>query len=200
MAKKAVKPVDYSKPLKNRQYEAFCQHHHACKNATQAAKDAGYAVKSAKTKGSQLLTIIDIKGRVDYLACEVAEKCGVTAEKVINELRKLGFSNIKSFLSKDNEIADLSQLPDEITAAVKSVQTTIRHDSGDSEGYTEKVKLDLYDKRASLVDLGRHLGIFEKDNEQHLIIAKEMLTETELKSRLSAIEAAGDGLDLGSIG
>ena len=80
------KKVDYSKKLKNRQYEAFCQYHHACKNATQAAIDAGYAVKSAKSKGSQLLTIVNIKGRADYLAEQVAKKCKVTAESVVIDI------------------------------------------------------------------------------------------------------------------
>ena len=161
MAKKAI---DYSKPLKNRQYEAFCQFCHACKNATQAAKDAKYSAKTADVKGSQLLRIVKIKGRLDYLDRLIAEKCGVTAERVVAELAKIGFSNLKDFVGDDNAIKSLTTLPDDVAAAVKSIQTTVRHDSGDSDGYTEKVKIDLHDKKGALVDLGRHLNIFEKDN------------------------------------
>lgn len=201
MAKKATKPVDYSKPLKNRQYEAFCQFYHCRnpKNATQAAKDAKYSEKTARTKGSQLLTVIDIKGRLDWLSREVAEKCGVTAERVVAELAKIGFSNLKNYVDDDNAIRSITTLPDEVTAAVKSIQTSIRHDSGESDGYTEKVKIDLHDKKGALVDLGRHLGIFEKDNSQQQIVIDRPLTEEELKKRLAATEAAGNGIDVGSI-
>jgi phage terminase small subunit len=166
MAKKPKKAVDYSKPLKNRQYEDFCQFYHCRnpKNATQAAKDAKYSEKTATVKGSQLLTVINIKGRLDWLNKEVAEKCGVTAERVIAELAKLGFSNLKNYVDNNNAIRNITELPDEATAAIKSIQTTVRHDSGDSDGYTEKVKIDLHDKKGALVDLGRHLNIFEKDN------------------------------------
>lgn len=159
------KPVDYSKPLKNRQYEAFCQYYHACKNATQAAKEAAYSEKTATVKGSQLLTLINIKGRLDYLDRQVAEKCGVTAERVIAELAKVGFSNLKEYLDATNGIVNLRDLSDDVTAAVESIQTDIRHDGGDSEGYTEKVKIKLYSKLNALDSLGKHLDIFNKDNQ-----------------------------------
>lgn len=177
MPKKAKKTVDYSKKLKNRQYEAFCQYHHACKNATQAAIDAGYAVKSAKSKGSQLLTIVNIKGRVDYLASEVAVKCGVTAERVINELAKLGFSNIQDCISKDNVIKDVSKLPAHIAAAVESIQTG-----------PKGTKIKLYDKKGALVDLGRHLNIFEKDN--------ALGVSDDLADLMKEIGGKGDGLPI----
>jgi phage terminase small subunit len=164
MAKKTTKPVDYSKPLKNRRYEDFCQFYHACKNATQSAKDAKYSPKTAYSQGQRLLKNVEILGRLEYLNRAVAEKCGVTAEKVVAELAKIGFSNLKDFMEEKHSIRDITTLPDEVTAAVKSIQTTIRHDSGDSDGYTEKVKIDLHDKKGALVDLGRHLNIFEKDN------------------------------------
>jgi phage terminase small subunit len=188
MAKKTAKPVDYSKPLKNKQYECFCQHYHACKNATQAAKDACYSEKTAGSKGTQLLQIVSIEARIEYLSLEVASKCGVTAERVVNELAKIGFSNLKDFMEEGHSIRDITTLPDEVTAAVKSIQTSIRHDSGDSEGYTEKVKIDLHDKKGALVDLGRHLNIFEKDN--------ALGVNDDLAGLMKEIGAMGKGLTI----
>ena len=86
MAKKAKKIVDYSKPLNNRQYEAYCQYYHACKNATQAAKDAKYSEKTADVKGCQLLSIVKVKSRLDYLDKQIADKCGITAESVVIDI------------------------------------------------------------------------------------------------------------------
>ena len=69
-------------------------------------------------------------------------------------------------VSTDNEIKDISELPDDVTAAIESIQSDIRHDSGESEGFTEKVKLKCHSKTGALRDLGKHFGIFEKDNKQ----------------------------------
>jgi len=48
--------------------------------------------------------------------------------------------------------------------------------------------------------LMRHTGGYEKDNAQTQIANKKPLTEAELKERLKAIEAAGNGIDHSSIG
>jgi len=158
--------VDYSKPLKNAKYERFCQEYIVDNNATQAAIRAKYSKKGANVKGSQLLTIIDIASRVAYLQGKVAEKSGVTAKMIVEELAKVGFANIQDYIGEGNEIVDLSGIKREVAAAVESIQVDIRHDSGDSEGYIEKVKLKCHSKLSALTDLGKHLGIFERDNRQ----------------------------------
>ncbi len=159
-------PVDFSKPLKNWQYEQFCRAHLVTNNATQAAKDAKYSPKTAGSKGTHLLQIVNIAGRLAFLRSQLAQKLDITAERVINEYAKLAFSNTQDFLDEDNAIKDISQLPREIAAAVSSVQVETRHDNGDSEGYTEKVKFTLHSKIQALDALGKNLGIFKEDNDQ----------------------------------
>ncbi len=122
--------------------------------------------KAAESGASRTLRIAKVKARIRELRKGLEKKTGISAERVINEYAKVAFANVKSVLSKDNEILDISQLPDEIAAAVESIQSDIRHDSGDSEGYTEKVKVKFHSKLGALSDLGKHLGIFKKDNEQ----------------------------------
>lgn len=165
MAQKKAE-IDYSKRLKNWQYEQFCRAYLVTNNATQAAKDAKYSKKTAGSKGTHLLQIVSIAGRLAYLQGVLAKKSDIDAQKVIAEYSKIAFANIKDFLESGNEITDISQLPDEIAAAVDSIQCDIRHDSGESEGYTEKVKIKLHSKLGALNDLARHLGLFGKDNLQ----------------------------------
>ena len=165
---KIPKPVDYSKPLKNDKYERFCQEYIIDNNKTQAAIRAKYSEKTAGSKGEQLLKIVDIKNRVAVLQAALSKKSGVSAEMVVEELKKVGFSNIKEFLDEGNSIKDLTELPDNVTAAVESVQTDTRHDSGDSDGYTEKTKIKCHSKLGALNDLGKHLGIFNEDNKQRV--------------------------------
>lgn len=170
--------------------ERFAQQYVISLNATQAYKKVyKCSLKAAESGGSRTLSIAKVAARVKQLQARIMKKTDLSAEMVINELRKLGFSNIKSFAEAGNKIKDISELPDEVTAAVESIQTG-----------PKGTKIKLYDKKAALVDLGRHLGIFEKDNAQKPIVIAPTLTEKELQRRLAAVAAAGNGLDTQSIG
>ena len=146
--------------------EKFCQEYLIDLNATQAAIRAKYSKKTANRMASENLSKPVIQARIKELQEELRKKTGITAERVVAELAKVGFSNIKDFIESGNTITDLSTLPRDLTAAVESVQTDIRHDSGDSDGYTEKVRFKLHNKLGALEQVGRHLGVFEKDNQQ----------------------------------
>jgi len=186
MAKKSAKPVDYSKPLKNRRYEDFCQFYLKLNNATQAAIQAKYSKKTAGSKGTQLLQIVSIKLRLDYLKSEIAEKCGVTAEMLTREYKKLAFSNMQDFEDEDGKTIPLHKLPCDVAAAIQTIDAY-----GDFK---------LHNKEKALDSLGRHIGFFEKDNNQHQIIIQKTLTEEDVKKHWAQVEAAGNGIDTNSIG
>ncbi len=158
--------VDYSKPLKNWQWEQFCRAYLATNNAAQSTRDAKYSHKGANSKGTQLLANVSIAGRLAHLRSIMATKMDITAQRVIDEYAKIAFCNTQDLLLADNQVADISQLPPEIAAAVSSVQVETRHDNGKSKGYTEKVKFTLHSKTQALDALGKHLGIFKEDNDQ----------------------------------
>jgi len=186
MAKKSTKPVDYSKPLKNRRYEDFCQFYLKLNNATQAAIQAKYSKKTAGSKGTQLLQIVSIKLRLDYLKSEIAEKCGVTAEMLTREYKKLAFSNMQDFEDEDGKTIPLHKLPCDVAAAIQTIDAY-----GDFK---------LHNKEKALDSLGRHIGFFEKDNNHQQIIIQKTLTEEDVKKHWAAVEAAGNGIDTNSIG
>lgn len=145
--------------------KAFCREYVIDKNATAAAIRAGYSRKSANSKGWLLLQEPAIRKEIDRLLEEAASKAGLKAEDVINELRKLAFYNARSFVDETNSIRSLQDLPEDLTAAIVGIRTT----------QTRKglqVELKLADKKGALESLGRHLGIFEKDNEQSAIKIK----------------------------
>ena len=186
MAKKSTKPVDYSKPLKNRRYEDFCQFYLKLNNATQAAIQAKYSKKTAGSKGTQLLQIVSIKLRLDYLKCGIAQKCGVTAEMLTMEYKKLAFSNMQDLVDNRGHDIPLYKLPRDVAAAIQSVG---------SHG-----EIKLHSKEKSLDSLGRHIGYFEKDNDQQQVIIQKTLTEEDVKKHWAKVEAAGNGIDTSSIG
>ena len=150
--------TDSELPHLSPKIERFCREYVIDMNGAQAAIRAGYSARSAKEQASALLTKPNVKLFVAQLQAELAESTKVKAVDVIMELTKLGFSNIQDYINEDNQIKDLSELNNDKAAAVASIETTTILLG---EGRTKKtVKLKLWDKKDALVQLGRHLGIF----------------------------------------
>ena len=163
---------DYSKPLKNGQYETFSQEYIINSNGTRAAKEAGYSKKTARSKANQLLTIVDIKGRIKHLQKELSERAGVKAEQVISELVKVGFSNIQDFVRIDDEgniyFKSFDTISRDKLAAVESIKTTRKtiigkDDENDIEIMTTQFK--LHSKISALEKIGRNIGMFVNKHE-----------------------------------
>jgi len=147
----------------NPKQQKFCHEYLIDLNATQAAIRAGYSQNTAKEIGCENLTKPNIQKYISELQIELQKKVKITPESVIAELAKIGFSNVKSFVNGNNSILELKHLEDDVTAAVSGVETTVKEYEGN---VTTTTKLRFHDKRQALVDIGRHLGIFEKDNTQ----------------------------------
>lgn len=129
-------------------------------NATQAAIRAGYSEKTATEQGSRLLANVKIKTEIDKRLKVLTEKCGVTAERVIEELAHIAFDDIKNYLrfypdadgNIKMEIKDSEKID---TRAISEV----------SIGKDGQFKFKLYCKDNALVQLGKNLGLFaEKVN------------------------------------
>ncbi|GGD30856.1 terminase small subunit [Aureimonas glaciei] len=141
-------------------------------NGTQAAIAAGYSPKSAAVEASRLLNNAKVAAELSGRRKVLEMKTGITPERVLSELAKLGFSDIRqivqwrtSVLSMEeydetgepvlrttNEvtISDSASLSDEAAAAVLEVSQT-------KDG---ALKVKMHDKVGPLVKIGQHLGMF----------------------------------------
>lgn len=135
-------------------------------NATKAAVRAGYSAKTAKQIGSRLLTNVAIAAEIASQQSALAEKHGVTVDSIIAELAKLGFANMADYMKCSpggDPYLDFSALTRAQAAAL--VEVTVEdytEGRGEESREVKRVKFKLADKRASLVDLGRHLGMFKE--------------------------------------
>ena len=64
------------------------------KNATQACVRAGYSAKTANTVGPRLLVNVGIKELISKKLTELEDKAGLTAERVMLEVKAIATSNI----------------------------------------------------------------------------------------------------------
>lgn len=148
----------------NDKQQRFVDEYGVDANATQAAIRAGYSEASAEVQGCRLLRNAKVGAEIAKRAAKRAEKLEITAERVLAELALIGFSNMEDYISltSDGEpFVDLSALDRNKAAAISEV-TVEDFKDGRGEGARDvrRIKFKLADKRAALVDLGRHLKLF----------------------------------------
>lgn len=167
----AKKPTNGQIRVEER-YAAFVAEYLISGNSTKAAIKAGYSAKTAGSQGSRLLNNVKISAAIENGRREIhqtaAKKLEVTSERVIKELARIGFSDLrkaikwktvdrphkdgKKTISRrelDFELVDSDMLDDDTAAAIAEVTMTARGP-----------RMKFYDKRAALVDLGKVTGVF----------------------------------------
>lgn len=146
-------------------------------NATQAAIRAGYSESTARSTGAENLTKPAVASAIEAAMKLRAERTDITADRVLKELAKIGFADIRKAVKwqtamiteEDNpEGGDVAVLKTIVTNTVQMVASEeIDDDTAAaiaevSQNATGGVKIKLHDKRAALVDIGKHLGMFKE--------------------------------------
>jgi phage terminase small subunit len=135
-------------------------------NATQAAIRSGYSVKTASSQGERLLRNVEVAKAITVAQKAREQRTEITQDRVLKELAKLGFANMQDYMSitKEGEpFADLSKLSrDQAAAITEFTVEDFTEGRGDDARDVRRVKFKLADKRAALVDIGKHLGMFKE--------------------------------------
>lgn len=124
-------------------------------NATQAAIRAGYSVKNADKIGSELLGKTRVQQAVSEAIAERSRRTGVNQDRVVRELARIAFFNFSDIVDPDTARIRKDATEDDL-ACIQSIKIK------PNEFGTER-EVRLFDKRAALVDLGKHLGMWNKD-------------------------------------
>lgn len=139
-------------------------------NVTRAAIRAGYSEKSAHTVGHETLKNPKVAQAISEAKAKLAEKAGVSAERVIKELTRLGFSDLRNVLDSNGNLSSPHEWDNDTAAAISSIEV-VTNGAKDADGnekveYTHKIK--AWDKNQALEKLCKHLGLFEADNKKEL--------------------------------
>ena len=174
--------------LKNAKHERFAQALAKGKTADEAYQLAGYSAH--RGNASRLSANEIIRSRVDEILGKAAQKVGVTVERVVAELAKIGFANMRDYMRPDaggDPYLDFSALTRDQAAALSEVSVEDFKDGrGDEARDVRRVKFKLHDKRAALVDLGKHLGMFT-DKVEHSGSIDLTGAKAGLESKLSKL-------------
>ena len=144
--------------------EAFCRAYIENGGNASAAYRASYDCQNTKeavvnVKASELLRHGKVSVRIAEEQAKIAQKHGVTVDRIVGGLAKIGFCDVRKAVKWNAagavELIDSDQLDGDTAFAISEV----------SQG-PNGTRIKFNDKRAALVDLGKHLGMF-KDIVEH---------------------------------
>jgi len=135
-------------------------------NCTQAAARAGYSEQSAEQQGFRLLKDARIKAEVEARMAARSQKTGITAERVLQELGRLAFFDLRKLYRPDGSMLSPHEWDDDTAAAMAGLDVVeeLGPDGDDGArkallGYVKKAK--VFDKGAALTLAMRHLGMLK---------------------------------------
>ena len=159
-AKPKLKSARYSgpktgKPKMTPRQDLFCREYMVDLVASKAAVRAGYAPANVAITGVWLMKKPHIQKRIQELKDERARVVGITAERVLDEIAVVAFSDLKDILEQGVDgvkLKPFDKMPLDASRALDAVQ--------ESQGPSgNKVAVKLHDKMRALNMLAAHLGI-----------------------------------------
>lgn len=141
---------------------AFVAHYLATLNAAKAARHAGYSARVADREGYRLLRNAEIQAAVQAGKARQLAAADLSAQRVLEELRRLAFSNIAYCFDPAGNLLPIQALPAEVRSAVASVKVITRNlTTGD--GVVDTIhELKFWDKPRNLEMLARHFGLIKE--------------------------------------
>lgn len=156
--------------LKNKRWEIFAQQVAKGSTAGDAYAKAGYKPNPKNADRLKKTEVVSL--RIEELSSIGAQKAGVTIERIMAELARIGFSDITKAvqwgealairpLSSEGEELDpiivqgvalvpSADLSPDVAAAISEVRKT-----------KEGISIKFHDKVAALLNMGKHLGMFK---------------------------------------
>lgn len=136
--------------------EQFAQHYALNGHTRQAALDAGFS----SSKGWSVANSPVVQARVAEIVGRRFAKASITADRVVMELARIAFSDIRDLYDDSGNLLPPPDLPDDVAAIVSRIKVEIAG-RGKGEDRTTIAVLDikLADKMAALTILAKHFKV-----------------------------------------
>lgn len=149
------------KPL-NAKRELYCREYLKDLNQTKAAERAGYAPKQAVSQASRLMRDPKIQARIAELMSARAKRVEIDADQVLEELSRIGFSDVRALFDDRGAIKDTKDWPRSLARAIASIEVNelFDYDGGQRKLIGQVKKIRFWPKVQALELMGRHVGMF----------------------------------------
>lgn len=155
-------------------------------NATEAAIAIGLAKKSAHVEGSKYLRKPKVQALIAKLTEKKFEKLDISAERILLELARVAFRDIRKLFDDQGQLKPLRDLDEDTAAAIAGLD----HDhlfeyfgKGQRKHVGNTVKVKMADKVKALELLGKYRKLFTEKIE---VTADDALVQRLLNGRKRA--------------
>lgn len=138
-----------AKKLTDKQ-QAFIEHYLQCWNASDAARLAGYSMRTAGAIGHENLKKPKIRAEID----ERLKALTMSANEVLYRLTEVAQSDLGVFIGLSQ--SELKEHPQ--SRLIKKYKRTVT--TGKDDYHQERVEIELHDPLSALVHIGRHYRLF----------------------------------------
>lgn len=149
-------------------------------NATQAAIRAGYSPDTAQQIGSENLLKPVVSNTIKVAMANRSRRTGITQDRVLRELAKIAFVNANDVVDPDSATVRQNAAEEDLSC-IQSVKVKM---SESDMGSSVEREIKLADKLRALELLGKHLGLFDKRDQN--------TGNGEKNNLLEAIAATGE--------
>lgn len=174
-------------------------------NATQAAIRAGYSAGAAKVTGCRLLADANVRSAIAEGQGLAAKRTEITVDRVLNELAKIGFQDPRALFTESGALIPVTELSDDAAASVASVEVVTRPTGERDAAGNAKIeyvhKIKTWDKRAALVDIGKHIGMFVERQEvtvKERVVGSRPMQEDAWEQQYGEALTNGNGVNGGN--
>ena len=145
----------------------FCEEYMIDLNATRAYKIAYPSCKkdeTANANSSRLLRNDKVKEYIEIKQKELEEKSGVTQQRIIDELAKIAFADIRKAYDGNGNLKSIQDIDDETAGAIVGIESFEEYEGRgeDREYIGDTKKIKMADKIRAAELLGKHLGMFKE--------------------------------------
>lgn len=150
--------------------EAFVAEYLVDLNATQAAKRAGYSAKTARQAGAENLSKPAVADAIAKAKMARLSRVEINGDDVLARLDQIAHADIRKIFTPGGALLPPHEWPDDVAYAIAGFEVvTVSKGEGEVE-HVAKIKWS--DRKGYLEMLGKHTGIFEKDNSQKQTIVR----------------------------
>lgn len=135
----------------------FCEEYLIDLNSTQAAIRAGYSGKTSYSIGQENLNKPEISNAIQQLMQERQSRTQITQDRVLKELSRIAFFDIRKLYKEDGSLKKPNELDDDAAAVLSGIDIVEMAGGEEAFGFTKKVK--IFDKNSALTLAMRHLGM-----------------------------------------
>lgn len=121
-----------------------------------AAIRAGYSPRSASVTASRLMNKEKVRDAIEIAMAERSRRCGISQDRVLNELAKIAFVNIGDIVDLEHKEVKGNLSPDDMSA-ISSVKFK---DYSGEDSSSKEISIEMQNKIKALEMVGKHLGMW----------------------------------------